>query len=119
MGSARRLEVSFPIDTEMAVRTVFDKFHEKLGYPKILESREKFPDYILEDRRGRIVRAEAKHYASGAKRYKKLAEKCDLIICWYDDWGECPVPCLELCKYVKANPTKEVIVVPIGRGRER
>lgn len=117
MKRTRRLKVTFPIDSETAVRCAFDKFHEKLGYPKILEARERFPDYILENDKGRKVRAEAKVWASGAMIYKNLTKKCDLVICWRDDWGNCPVPCLELSAYIGAPPEKEVIVVPIGKAR--
>ena len=32
-----KMKVYFPVDSEIAVREVFAKFHEELGYPKILK----------------------------------------------------------------------------------
>jgi len=96
----KKMKVDFIVDTETAVRAAFDKFHAELGYPKILKTRDLFPDYELEDRNGKLVRAEAEHCCSGAKEHANIENECDLIICWEDDWPERKIPCLELSRHV-------------------
>jgi len=73
---AKSMKVYFPIDSERAVREVFAKFHEELGYPKILIAREEFPDYILEDNTGKEIRAEAELRSS---KFNHPIDGCDLI----------------------------------------
>jgi len=85
---------------EIAVREAFAKYHKELGYPKILISRDRFPDYLLEGVQGKKIRAEVKVYSESAKAYENLDQECDLVICWYDNWDECPVPKLELSRHI-------------------
>ena len=37
-------------------------------------------------------------------RYGHDPEKCDLIVCWVDDWKDCPIPVFELSSEVKKLP---------------
>lgn len=85
------MKVYFCIWEEANVREAFAKFHESLGFPKIIRSADKsaptFPDYLLEDAEGNLVRAEAKYNSSSATGLEK---DIDLVICWVHDWQECP-----------------------------
>lgn len=102
------MRVYFPIWEEANVREAFAKFHEFLGYPKIVKSVDRSvdktgsatPDYLLEDEDGNIVRAEAKFSSSGAKGYE---DQIDLIVCWDHDWNECPssIKVLDLSEHVE------------------
>ena len=96
----KKMKVDFLVDSETTVRAAFDKFHAELGYPKILKTRDWFPDYELVDRNGKLVRAEAEYSCSGAKEHANIENECDLIICWEDDWPERKIPCLELSRHI-------------------
>jgi len=96
----KKMAVHFRVGSEIEVRAAFDKFHAELGYPKILKTRDSFPDYELEDENGRLIRAEAEHRSSGAQAHENIENECDLIICWEDDWPERKIPCLELSRHI-------------------
>lgn len=100
------MKVYFPIWEEANVREAFAKFHESLGYPKIIKSVDRSPDetgsatpdYLLEDAEGKTLRTEAKVYSSQvAEGYE---DKIDLVICWIDDWPECPFKVLNLSQHL-------------------
>jgi len=96
----KKMEIHFRVGNEIEVRAAFDKFHAELGYPKILKTRDSFPDYELEDENGRLIRAEAEYRSSGAQAHENIENECDLIICWEDDWPERKIPCLELSRHI-------------------
>jgi len=96
----KKMKVDFLVDSETTVRAAFDKFHAELGYPKILKTRDWFPDYELVDRNGKLVRAEAEYLCSGARGHENIENECDVIICWEDDWPERKIPCLELSRHI-------------------
>jgi len=96
----KHIKIHFEVSDEINVREVFAMIHEDLGY-RIIESRSEFPDYILEDKSGRRIRAEVEFKASRFKEHKHSIEECDMIICWYNDWPDCPIEVLELCRFVE------------------
>ncbi|RLI06929.1 hypothetical protein DRO32_04765 [Candidatus Bathyarchaeota archaeon] len=96
----RHLKIGFGVLSETNVREVFARFQEEFGY-RIIESKTKFPDYILEDKDGNRVRAEVEFRASDFKKHGHSTEDCDLIICWYNDWPDCPIKILELCRFIE------------------
>jgi len=107
MGPYKGMKVYFAIWEEVNVREAFAKFHESLGYPKIIKSVDRStdkrmgsatPDYLLEDVDGNTLRAEVKVYSSQvAKGYE---DKTDLVICWIDNWTGCPFKVLNLSEHV-------------------
>mgnify|MGYP000330093579 CR=1 FL=1 len=99
-GRKKHFKIHFPVNEELNVREVFAMFHQDLGY-RIIESRSEFPDYILEDESGKKIRAEVERVASEFRKHKHPIEECDLIICWYNDWPDCPIEVLELCRFVE------------------
>jgi len=96
----KHFRIDFGVSDEVNVREVFAMFHRELGY-RIIESRARFPDYILENEHGREIRAEVEFKASNFQRHGHPVEECDLIICWYNDWPGCPIEVLELCRFVE------------------
>lgn len=102
MGVVKELKVDFRIEDENGVRKAFEQFYKELGFSKILVSRTQFPDYILRDREGKRVLAEAEFKATEASHHAELAEGCDLIICWYNNWPDRPkdIDILELSKHI-------------------
>jgi len=93
----RYFKIDFMVRDEAATRDVFAMFHKDLGY-RIIKSSREFPDYILEDESGRRIRAEVEFKAS---RFNHPIEECDMIICWHNDWPDCPIEVLELCRFVE------------------
>lgn len=98
----KELKVDFRIEDESGVRKAFQQLHKEFGFSKILVSRTQFPDYVLKDKKGKRVLAEAEFKATGARNHgRELTDGgCDLIICWYDDWPDCPVEILELSRRI-------------------
>jgi len=96
----KRFKTHFVVSDEINVREIFAMIHKDLGY-RIIESRSEFPDYILEDKSGRRIRAEVEFEASRFKEHKHPIEECDMIICWHNDWPDCPIEVLELCGFVE------------------
>jgi len=83
---------------EISTREYFAVHAERLGL-KILESRSKFPDYLLEDHRllrhnGQIT-AEAEFKSSNYILHEHDLDGCDLVICWERD-ATLPIETLEL-----------------------
>jgi len=97
-----QIEAPIPPSKEWVVREIFVLFHRELGY-RILRTQEAFPDYILSDKEGGKIRAEAEINARDFVAHGHPLEDCDLIICWEDNWKECKKPRLELSKYVLAT----------------
>jgi len=101
--AVKELKVDFRIEDESGVRKAFEQFYKELGFSKILVSRTQFPDYILKDKEEKRVLAEAEFRAAEARHHgEELAEGCDLIICWYNDWPDRPknIGILELSNYI-------------------
>jgi len=66
-----------------------------------------FPDCEAKrqtDRKGerwQRVRIEFEYYSSDFRRHGHPQEGCDLIVCWKDDWPECPLEVIELSEEIK------------------
>jgi len=90
---------SFPVDSEDAVKTLFILLSSRLGY-RILSVGVKGFDYVLVDGNGNVFNAEAEYYASEFVKHKHPVEECGLLICWIDDWPDCPIKKLTLSELV-------------------
>lgn len=65
------------------------------------EYQEIFPDCnLLID--NKMVKTEFELNSSNFKEHGHNPEQCDLLICWYNDWLNCPIPVLELSKVLKS-----------------
>jgi hypothetical protein len=66
-----------------------------------------FPDCEAKrqiDRKGerwQRVRIEFEYFSSDFRRHDHPKEGCDLIVCWKDDWTECPLEIIELSEEIK------------------
>jgi hypothetical protein len=91
---------------EPGVRDAFAIIHKRLGF-RIRVSQKAFPDYRLESYNGKMIDAEAEHEATGYTMHVNRPEKCDLLICWRDNWPECTIPKLVLSRYAQERPRFE------------
>jgi hypothetical protein len=89
-----------------AVIALFVGFRNELGFPLIEWIRPQFPDACVYQRAKKIHASHVKKYvefellSSQFKEHtmnpKHKARKCDYVVCWENDWKECPVPVIEL-----------------------
>lgn len=93
---------------EMGVVSLFAQYCQTLGYV-IMEIRAPFPDVILyEISTGNLIKAEFEYKSKNFKLHKHDQAKCDLIICWENNWSECPLPTIELKDYHTDEPIETV-----------
>lgn len=94
---------------EQGVVFLFGLLCHRLGF--LVEAvRKEFPDCIakrrVESRRTEeweTVRIEFEFTSSEFKRHHHDPKGCDLIVCWIDDWKDCPLEVLELESWVAHN----------------
>jgi len=63
---------------------------------RIVHLQNAFPDAIIEDREERQLRAEFEFVASNFREHGHDPAGCDLIICWWNDWPDAPLPVFAL-----------------------
>lgn len=89
---------------EQGVVLLFAALCHDLGF-RIEGIRSKFPDALLTRRNTKGTfskcRAEFEFTAINYKLHKHPTNGCDLIICWENDWPQCPTEVLELKKVAK------------------
>jgi hypothetical protein len=89
---------------EQGVILLFAALAYELNF-RIEAIRTRFPDALLrrknEKNRWTSCRAEFEYRASDFKTHGHDISQCDLIICWENDWDECPIEILELKKTSK------------------
>lgn len=96
---------------EMGVVSLFAQYGQGLGYVT-MAIQAAFPDAILyEIKTKKTINVEFEFKSKNFKLHKHDPSKCDLIICWQDDWKECPIPVLELNKIHGAEPVETVYVL--------
>jgi hypothetical protein len=54
------------------------------------------------------VRIEFEHFASNFKLHKHPIDQCDIIICWFNDWKDCPIRVIELRDYIEDHYQKRI-----------
>lgn len=84
---------------EMGVVALFIEFRKELGFPLIEFIRTRFPDAAVfeSSSKGYIRRyIEFEFKSSGYKAHVKSKRKCHYVVCWENDWKDCPIPVLEL-----------------------
>lgn len=106
---------------EQGVVSLFSEVATELGYTfKSIGTR--CPDAILE-KDGKEIRAEFEYLSRNFKQHKHDPDDVDLIICWFDNWQDTPLPVLCLSYYVALRPllpkrTDEKPPTFFGRARE-
>lgn len=88
---------------EMGVVALFIEFRKELGFPIVEVIRVRFPDAaVFENSPKGYVRRyiEFEFKASGYKSHLKSKRKCHYVVCWENDWKDCPIPVIELKKEI-------------------
>jgi hypothetical protein len=84
---------------EMGVVCLFSSMAEELGF-LILRVQTGFPDCeamrVVEGGRLRPVRIEFEHESRNFLKHMHDPAGCDLIVCWENNWPECPLEVVEL-----------------------
>ncbi len=62
------------------------------NYYEVVLSQEGFPDLLLKDHDGNLVRCEVETDSKHFLAHGHDINKCDLIICWNHNWRDCPIP---------------------------
>jgi hypothetical protein len=91
---------------ELGVVLLFGMIFEELGII-VEEVRNKFPDAIIRRFNGRgwvMERAEFEYKSLNFKQKKHPIEECDMIICWYHNWQDCPLEVWALEEVIKLLP---------------
>ena len=89
---------------EPGVILLFAALCHDLGF-MIEGIRSSFPDALLRRRNSKgtwnSCRAEFEFKSSSFRLHKHDPRRCDLIICWEDDWTDCPVEVIALKESIK------------------
>ncbi|HZU31200.1 MAG TPA: hypothetical protein VFB79_08805 [Candidatus Angelobacter sp.] len=84
---------------ELGVILLFGALAEKLGF-MVLRVQTEFPDCeawrVVEKERLQQVRIEFEYESRNFLSHAHDPAGCDLIVCWEDNWPECPVEVVEL-----------------------
>lgn len=88
---------------ELGVVFLFAHVARRLQF-RVEEIRPNFPDCIAYRRRGdteKKVRIEFEFRSSSFKLHRHESSKCDVIVCWHDDWPDAPkrLEIIELKRY--------------------
>lgn len=85
---------------EKGVILLFGYYLKELGFSHLEEIRSGFPDAIgmKSTSKGRLqrVRIEFELKSSSFVRHNHPVDQCDVIVCWTNDWPDCPIPVIEL-----------------------
>ena len=90
---------------EMGVVALFIEFRKELGFPLIEFIRTRFPDSAVFETssKGYVRRyVEFEFRSSGYKAHLKSRRKCHYVVCWENDWKDCPIPVIELKQEIPA-----------------
>lgn len=100
VGEPMELEVMrWSPTNEMGVVALFIEFRKDLGFPMIEVIRTRFPDAaVFEEAAKGYVRkyVEFEFRSSGYRAHLKSHRKCHYVVCWENDWKDCPIPVIEL-----------------------
>ena len=85
---------------EMGVILLFGYYLRDLGFSHLEEIRAGFPDAIgmqrIDDRKYRRVRIEFEFMSRNFLTHGHPVKDCDVIVCWQDNWRDCPLEVIEL-----------------------
>lgn len=76
---------------ELGVLALFAQRCQRDGW-EIVSVQVGFPDLVIrEGTTGKEYKAELEYNATNFKAHRHDPRKCDLIICWENDWPDCPM----------------------------
>lgn len=85
---------------EMGVIVLFGYYLKDLGFSHLEEIRSGFPDAIgmqrIDNWRYRRVRIEFEFQSRNFVTHKHNVDECDVIVCWENNWQDCPLEVIEL-----------------------
>lgn len=81
---------------ETEVRERFRILNELYGWFKIIHSQEGYPDFVLSNEKGDVIRAEVEVNSKTFLAHQHDINGCDLIICWKHNWVDCEIPVLTM-----------------------
>jgi hypothetical protein len=58
---------------------------------------------------GRRTRVEFEHYSGNFVPHGHDPEDCDIIVCWKHNWPDCPLPVVELSKFIDTHGLQDLI----------
>ena len=89
---------------EAGVVLLFGSVARELGF-SVLRVQTEFPDCeamrLVEEDRWQRVRIEFEYESRNFLTHMHLISGCDLIVCWSDNWPDCPLEVLELRRIAK------------------
>jgi len=92
---------------EQGVVFLFGKIHDEIGI-KVEAVRTDFPDVTIRRFNGRAwvsERAEFEYRSSHFLQHGHDLDKADIIICWINDWPDCPLEVIELKAIIEQLPS--------------
>lgn len=95
---------------EQGVVYVFGMVSRELGF-SVESLQQAFPDceakYLHDAKRGLWARAriEFEYKSSSFREHGHDAKQCNFVVCWEDDWPECPIRVIELRKEILKLPS--------------
>ncbi|MBI5207116.1 MAG: hypothetical protein HY934_04920 [Candidatus Firestonebacteria bacterium] len=105
--------MSFAPENELGVVFLFPSLLKKLQF-KIEKIGNSFPDCIAYRKSGnkeKKIRIEFEFRASNFIQHKHNIRKCDCIVCWENDWADCPIEIIEIKKYFGVS--RKVWIQPV------
>ena len=87
---------------EKGILLLFGHYMQKLGFSHVEEIRTEFPDVIAVRSVGngkyQRVRIDFEFKSSSFLEKDHNINECDIIVCWNNDWNDCPIEVMELSK---------------------
>lgn len=110
------------IQNELGVIVVFAQSCEQNGW-KINHIQSGFPDAIIQNEGGDTYRAEFELCSSNFKSHQHDLCQCEVIICWENDWSDCPLTVWSMKNWdnpiiVIANP-KDLLIASLTIENQR
>ncbi|MBN2380334.1 hypothetical protein JXM67_11095 [candidate division WOR-3 bacterium] len=96
---------------EQGVVYLFGMVSRELGF-SIEALQQGFPDcegkYLYDDKKNLWAKAriEFEYKASAFKEHGHDSSQCDFVVCWINDWPDCPVDVIELKSEILKLPHK-------------
>ena len=96
---------------EAGVVYLFGTMAEQMGYV-VLRMQSEFPDCeafrLVDDERWQRVRIEFEYESRNFLKHLHDPNECDVIVCWRDNWPECPLEVVELRAIVREQMQRPV-----------
>jgi hypothetical protein len=104
-------------NNELGVVFLFSYLLKHFGFSKIQRIQAGFPDCLAwqkTDKGEKLVRIEFEYRSSSFLRHRHPKNKCDLVVCWKDDWHKKPenLQIIELREFFRKG--FNVWIAPVG-----